>query len=236
MDFGTLMKVAFSDPKPEYEFTRMKFVWIINEYIRGSLQKNLLRPHFGVSGTVEYPPASPVPYLFAPDSGNRCAAISSFVPGNVTEAEYDKVAQSSKKIGTFWGNLFELIGRGTLRSVITFMPLIPDETAPDNFSTPYVYSPAILATNESYYLTIPKLYSTGLVLRDWRKAGDDLFESIRDLQITDPEILRSHVSAKVRETATRTSMLWRHYQGTIKPSGQTPGVLEGYIYGSIKFD
>ena len=96
MDFGTLMKVAFSDPKPEYEFTRMKFVWIINEYIRGSLQKNLLRPHFGVSGTVEYPPASPVPYLFAPDSGNRCAAISAFVSGKVTEAEYDKVAQSSK--------------------------------------------------------------------------------------------------------------------------------------------
>lgn len=236
MDFGTLMKTAFSDPKPSYEFTRMKMVWVINEYISGSLRKNLLRPHFGISAMAEFPPASPVPYNFPPDMGAQCAAISACVPGKVTIQEYDSVAKASQEVGTFWGNFFELIGRCLLRSTITFMPLIPDEVHPDNFSTPMPYNSVTMSTNGSFYLTTGNVFSASRILADWRKAGDDLFDSIKGLEIKDPEILRTHISNAVRAAATRASTLWRFYNGAIKPSGMTPGTLSGYIYGPIKFD
>ena len=53
MDFATIYKAAFKTPKPNYEFTRMKFVWIINTYVKTNVLNNIGKTQFAVSGQVE---------------------------------------------------------------------------------------------------------------------------------------------------------------------------------------
>lgn len=239
MRFGTLMESAFKDPKPTYEFTRSKFTWVINEYIRGNLMKSVGSQYLGVSGTIEYPPAPPVPYQVPPSSGPTCGAVINVVCGTVSEDEYDTAAKKSAVIGSFWENLFELIGRGTLRSILTIMPIVPN--AGSNLllqtSSPMVYTSATLESDGSYYKTPGNSFSASKVLSDWRSSGSRFFESISGLQITDPSILREKLSEAVSAAARECSTVWRRYRGALKQNfDEYPGAFDGYIYGSINYD
>jgi hypothetical protein len=240
MNFGTLFKTAFADPKPDYAFTRAKIVWAVNQYVLGTLTSNLGRKQFGFSGTIEFPPAAPAPYVVPPNTGARCGAILTFVPGAVLPEEYDACAKLSQAaVGAFWEQLFYLTGLAITRSIVTIAPLIPapDEAAPDQTSTPYPYDLNTMCANGSFYLTLGNVLTPKRVLDDWKSAGKRFFEKIDPLKLTDPDTLYSHLGQAVRDAATRNGFLWRHYQGSIKIQGNPePGIAEGYIYGSMKYD
>ena len=240
MDFGTLFKTAFADPKPEYEFTRFKMVWAINQYILGTLTSNLGQKQFGFNGTLEFPPAAPAPYLVPPNTGARCGAIVTFVPGTVLPEEYDACAKLSQAaVGAFWEQLFYLIGLGFTRCILTIAPLIPapDEEAPDQASTPFPYSFKTMCANGSFYLSAGNVLTPKKVLDDWKDAGKKFFDKIDALKLTDPITLYTQLGKAVKEAATRNGFLWRHYQGSMKIQGNPePGIAEGYIYGSMKYD
>ena len=240
MDFGSIYRAAFSNPKPDYEFTRAKFVWIINSYITSCLAINVGKPYLGVEGQVEYPPASPVPYVVPPDSGPLCGALMSFTPGNVTGDEYDQVAENSRaEIGSFWPNFFKLIGKGISRSSMIIMPLITDPLQPGvpQFSTPMLYTSENMTANGSFYLTKGNLYTVKQFLDDWQTAGEKFRDEILSQNVQDPDTLATKLGRAVKKTANETGIFWRHYQGTIKPSyTPNPGILEGWIVGSIKYD
>lgn len=240
MDFGSIYRAAFSSPKPDYEFTRAKFVWTINTYIASCLANNVGKPHLAVEGQVEYPPASPVPYVVPPDSGPLCGALAAFTPGIVTEKEYDQVAENSRgEIGSFWPNFFKLIGRGISRSGMIIQPLITDPLQPGvpQFSTPMLYTNETMSVNGSFYLTKGNLYTVKQFLDDWQIYGEKFRDEILSMNIQDIDTLASNLGRAVKKTANETGIFWRHYQGTVKPAYMlTPGILEGWIVGSIKYD
>jgi hypothetical protein len=55
-------------------------------------------------------------------------------------------------------------------------------------------------------------------------------------RISDPETLWKMVSEQVRETAILTTNIKRKYIGNVqRTTDPEPGLLNGYIYGSLKF-
>lgn len=240
MDFGSIYRSAFSNPKADYEFTRAKFVWTINTYIASCLANNAGKAHLAVDGQVEYPPASPVPYVVPPDSGPLCGALVAFTPGIVTEEEYDRVAENSRnEIGSFWPNFFKLIGKGISRSGMLIQPLITDPLQPGVlcYSTPILYTNELMSGNGSFYLTKGNLYTDKQFLDDWQMSGEKFGDEILSMCIQDIDTLSSKLSKAVKRTANETGFFWRHYQGTIMPSYvMSPGILDGWIVGSIKYD
>lgn len=240
MDFATIYKTAFKTPKPTYEFTRMKFVWIINTYVKTNVLNNIGKTQFAVSGQVEYPPASPIPYEAPPDGGPLSGAVIAATPGLVTEIEYDLVAAAARNDGkAFWPKFFRLIGTGISRSTFLICPLIPDPAQPEvpQYSTPFFYSTEVMSANGSFYQTLGQNFKITQFLEDWEKAGENFRDEIMNLKIQEPEVLADKLGKTVKLMANMTGIFWRHYQGEIKPSYMLyPGTLEGWVIGSIKYE
>ena len=241
MDFGKITLENLGDPKPSYEWTRNRLVKSINDYICTSLRDNVNVAQFGVKGLVEFPPSAPIPYLYPPNSGPSCGGVVSFVPGTATEADYDAVAAKTRNgDGSFWENYFELIGRALFRSKLTIEPylsILKGYPSNSGFSTPFVYTISSLAGTQTFYRDYGVKFTERRALVDWRKAGETLTRQMRCGKFDDSREVWNLVGVRVRETAIRTTNLWRYYSGELKRSVDPyPGTFVGHIYGNLKFD
>lgn len=241
MNFGEITLENLCDPKPSYDWTRDRLVKSINDYIAASLSDNLSMPQFGVTGTIEFPPAAPVPYLYLPNSGPSCGGIVAYVPGMATEADYDAVAAKSRNgDGSFWENYFELIGRALLRSKLTIAPyltVLKNSVSNAGFSTPMFYTSEVLRATASFYLTTGNKFTDQKVLRDWKTAGSKVMSVMKSQKFDKCKDVWTLVGRIVQETATRTSFVWYQYTGEIRRSTDAyPGTFSGYIYGNLQFD
>ena len=225
MDFGSLMRANFANSKPTYEYTRAMFVKTINEYISGSLRKNLGMPCFGVTGMIEYPPAAPVEYFVPYGSGPTCGVLISYTPGKATNSDYDSVARRSRKIiGSFWPNFFELIGKAMCRTNEIIQPSVGD-------STPMLYNSETMSSTQCYIRTTGNTYNRAKVVREWREAGERFMDTVLMMKIQEPRILQDKLSEAVRITSLRTMNFWRYYFGTVHG-----GIFKGHIFGSLRYD
>ncbi len=225
MDFGSIMRANFANPKPTYEYTRAMFVKTINEYVSGSLRKNLGMPCFGVTGMLEHPPAAPEPYNVPYRAGPTCGVLISYTPGKATNKDYDAVAKKSQKtIGSFWTNFFELIGKVMCRTNETIQPSTGD-------STPMLYNSKSMSSTPCFVRTTGNIYTQAKVIREWREAGTKFKNKVLMMEIQEPRVLQNELSVAVRETALRTMNFWRYYSGTLHG-----GIFKGYIYGSLLYD
>ena len=224
MDFGSLMRANFANPKPSYEYTRAMMVKTINDYVSSSLRKNLGKPCFGVTGLLEYPPAAPATYNVPFRAGPTCGVLISYTPGRATNKDYDYVAKRSGKNGAFWPYFFELIGKVMCRTNETIQPSNGD-------STPMMYNGKTMARTGCFVRTPGNIYTQAKVIREWREAGLKFQRKIFPMKIRSMSVLQVHLSSAVRETALNTMFLWRSYTGNMKG-----GIFKGFIYGSLLYD
>lgn len=239
MNFGLLMAKNFTDPEPSYEFTREKFVKTVNQYVSGAFGKNLKKSQFGLQGTIEFPPAGPQVYKTPPSPGIMSGQVIAYNSGKVTKRDYDSVAKrSQKEIGSFWPNFFELIGKAFLRTKYEITPVTEvfgAHTA--QYSTPLVVTATYLESSGSYFKRTGNTYSKSKVLSEWRSAGKSFSKEVIALKVEEPKVLQDLLGKRVREAATRASLLYINYTGTIKFGNMTqPGLFKGLIYGKMKFD
>ena len=231
-NFGTITLSSLADPQPSYEWTRKALVRAINEYIRTSLSENVNIPLFGVEGTILYPTTGSVPYACSPGSSSGGRLIS-FVSGTVSEAEYDSVTAKVREGSDYWTELFGLIGKAHFRSKLTISPFVPSPGKP-GYSTPIVYTTDTLTSIGSKYKK--STFTLVSALYDWKSAGMRMGVEISANQISDPETLWKMVSERVRDTAILTTDIKRKYIGNVqRTTDPESGLLNGYIYGSLKF-
>ena len=241
MNFGKITLENLSDPKPSYEWTRNRLVKSINDYIASTLLDNQSLPQFGVTGMIEFPPASPVPYLYPPNSGPSCGGIVAYLPGMATESDYDAVAAKCRNgDGSFWENYFELIGRALLRSKLTIAPYLTIlKNYPSNagFSTPMIYTSEVLNATPSFYMITGNKFTEQKFLRDWRDAGSRVMTIMKSGKFDNCKAVWELVGQYVKQTATRSSFIWYQYNGEIRRDTDLyPGTFTGYIYGNLQFD
>lgn len=237
MDFGTALLNNLSDPKPSYEFTRAALVSSINDYVRESLASNVYNVSFGVTGVIEYPTGSSVPYFSFPGKSVFNGTVTSFYAGTVSETEYDSVAalsRESRDLSTFWSGFFELIGRCILRSTLTIVPY--------QSHTSVGYASSVSYTSESLtagsmYNSIGTPFNVAIPLTEWRSKGEIFASQIKQMSIMDRDSLWNMASSYIRDAATASTNLYRLYVGTIRRDNDPePGILNGYIYGSLIFE
>jgi hypothetical protein len=232
-DFGTIALSNLKDPKSSFEWTRKSLTKTVNDFVRESLVDSMHKPLFGIDGMIQFPSSAPVPYSYSPDSSCSGRIIGA-EPGTVVEEEYDSVAARSMAGGDYWSEFLALIGKALFRSSLVIAPFVPEYGKP-GFSTPIKYNAELLTTLGSTYRN-GNTFALIRTLSEWRKAGTLLSEEIFTRKITDPETLWNIVSTKVKAVATATTDLRRRYVGTVQRSSDaSPGILRGYIYGSLKF-
>ena len=241
MTFAEAALSNLANPEPSYEWTRDRLVEAINEYIRVSLSANVNVPTFGASGTIEFPPAAPIPYLYSPNSGPFCGGIISYTAGTATSSDYDMVADKTRNgDGSFWENFFELIGRVLFRSTVTIAPyltVLNDGGTNKGFSTPVVYTAETLTSTRSFYRYDGNLFTLNKPISEWRSAGGRVDCIIRSSRFDNRDYVWELVSEHVKSTAIATTSIHRRYLGQLKRTTDPyPGTFAGYIYGSLNFE
>lgn len=231
-NFGTITLSNLTDPQPSYEWTRKALTSSINDFIRESLLENQHIPLFGVEGTILYPTAGTVPYACSPGS-SQCGRLISFVPGTISESEYDSVAAKAREGSDYWTEFFGLIGEALFRSKLTVAPYVPDIGKP-GYSTWIVYTSDMLSAIGSKYKK--STFSPVSALYYWRAAGSKIRVEIEERKPNESAQLWNFVSERVRNTAIDTTNIKRKYVGNVQRSTDPEaGLLNGYIYGSLKF-
>lgn len=235
MRFEVLMASSFASPEPSYEFTRDAMVKTVNEYISSSLTKCVMKPSFGLSGTIAYPSSSPVPLSIEPGLPSLSGQLVGFTPGKSSRSDYDAAAAKSRDvIGSFWPNFFELIGKAILRSSLTVCGIAE---GPSQTSVRKVCTSASLLSDGSCYKSLGNLFSTSKFLSDWRSAGELMKSECLRKEVSDPSVLWGILGKRVGETARSTSQLWISYEGLVKlATVPEPGMFTGFIHGMLDFD
>ena len=231
-NFGTITLSNLTDPQPSYEWTRKALTSSINVFIRESLLENQHIPLFGVEGSILYPTAGTVPYACSPGS-SQCGRLMSFVPGTISESEYDSMTAKVREGCDYWTEFFGLIGNALFRSKLTVASYVPD-VGKVGYSTWIVYTSDTLTAIGSKYKK--STFSLVSALYDWRSAGSKLSIEIEERKPNESAQLWNFVSERVRNTAIATTNIKRKYVGNVQRSTDPePGLLNGYIYGSLKF-
>lgn len=238
MDFGTITLKNLSDPQPSYEYTRKTLVDSINEYVESTILSNVGKALFGFTGTVEFPPYSPVPYIVPPLVGTDMGGLVSGIPGKATFIDYDKVAEYARSdMNNFWPRFFELIGRTFYRSVLTIAPLIPLAPGDPSFSTPMIYSSEVLTGSASFFRVMGDKFIVSKPLNGWKRTGEEFRKFLFQQKVQSRDVLWPMVAKFVKRAAEENGFLWRQYTGSVRRRTDAyPGILTGHIIGRLNYD